>query len=389
MTELNHGGQGTGLYGELPGSRRGKPKGKKRRAAKRVLIVVIVACLLLGVAGGSAVLLLSPFGDRIKEMFGVNNNDYEGEGSGSVIVTIRSGETGTDVANTLAKAGVVKTSDAFVKLLLEKHPDATFEVGSYKLRKHMSAAAAFKLLQNPDSKMELTVVVPEGMAAVDVFARAADVLGLQEKDFVELNKNPQQFGVPEGFPSLEGFLFPATYTFEPDDTAKTVIQKMVDRMWQALQQHGVAAGDELRVLTLASIVQREAGSNLDDFPKIARVFQNRLDQGKRLQSDATVAYGTGNTHTVWTTPEERADASNKYNTYANDGLPIGPIGNPGDVAIAAAVHPAEGDWLFFMPINLETGETKFSVTGEEHEEAVQELAQWCKAHRAAGGKRCD
>ena len=130
---------------------------------------------------------------------------------------------------------------------------------------------------------------------------------------------------------------------------------------------------------LASIVQREAGSNLDDFPKVARVFQNRLDQGMNLESDATVAYGTGNTHTVWTTDAERADASNRYNTYANPGLPIGPIGNPGDVAINAAIRPADGPWLFFVPVNLATGETVFSSTIEEHEAAVARLQEWCAA----------
>ena len=130
---------------------------------------------------------------------------------------------------------------------------------------------------------------------------------------------------------------------------------------------------------LASIVQREAGSNLEDFPKVARVFQNRLDQGMNLESDATVAYGTGNTHTVWTTDAERADASNLYNTYANPGLPVGPIGNPGDVAINAAIHPADGPWLFFVPVNLATGETVFSTTVDEHEAAVAQLQEWCAA----------
>ena len=89
----------------------------------------------------------------------------------------------------------------------------------------------------------------------------------------------------------------------------------------------------MKTVILASIIQREAGQNVDDMAKIGRVFLNRLDQGMNLQSDATVAYGTGNTHTVWTTDAERADASNKWNTYANPGLPYGPIGNPGAEAI--------------------------------------------------------
>ena len=97
-----------------------------------------------------------------------------------------------------------------------------------------------------------------------------------------------------------------------------------------------------------------------------------------LESDATVAYGTGNTHTVWTTDAERADASNKCNTYANAGLPIGPIGNPGDAAINGAVNPADGAWLFFVPINLKTGETVFSETADQHLAAVEQLRAWCR-----------
>ena len=90
-------------------------------------------------------------------------------------------------------------------------------------------------------------------------------------------------------------------------------------------------------------------------------------------------YGTGRLDSVWTEPEERADASNLYNTYANPGLPIGPIGLPGDAAINAALHPTEGPWLLFVPINLATGETVFSETVEEHDAAVEQLHEWCEA----------
>ena len=128
----------------------------------------------------------------------------------------------------------------------------------------------------------------------------------------------------------------------------------------------------------AALVQRESGPDAADMAKIARVFQNRLDRGMLLQSDATVAYGTGNTHTVWTEPEERADASNPYNTYANPGMPIGPIGLPGLDAINSAISPAEGDWLYFVPINLKTGETVFSETAEQHEAAAAQLRAWCR-----------
>lgn len=362
---------------------------ERARTKKRVIITLSVMVVLLGglVAGGAY--LWSQFGDGISKAMGWVEDDYEGNGHGNVLITITSGQNGADVADTLAAADVVKTADAFYALLLKQDPEPEFQVGTYQMKSQMSSKAALKALQDPANRMELTVTIPEGMAATDALDRASEVLGIPREDFDKAIADPTAFGIPEQFPSIEGFLFPATYTFEPEDTAQTVVQTMVDRMKQALTEHGVPAGEEWRVLTLASVVQREAGSNLEDFPKIARVFQNRLDQDKLLQSDATVAYGTGNTHTVWTTPEERADESNKYNTYANPGLPIGPIGNPGDVAIDAAMHPADGSWLFFVPINLETGETVFSTTEEEHEAAVARLGEWCTTHRDAGGTRCD
>lgn len=364
-------------------------RARGRRRTKRIAITLIVALLLVGGLGAATLLLFPQLGDRVALALGWKTDDYDGEGRGEVLVTVTSGQTGADVADTLAQADVVKTSKAFYELLLQQDPQVEFQVGTYRLKGQMSAQAALDAMQDPANRMELTVVLPEGMAATDMLQRISEVVGIPMSDFEAAVADPQAYGIPAEFPSIEGFFFPATYTFEPDDTAETIVQKLVERMKQALAEHGVAAGDEWRVLTLASIVQREAGSNLDDFPKIARVFQNRLDQGVLLQSDATVAYGTGNTHTVWTTPEERADASNRYNTYANPGLPIGPIGNPGDVAIEAALHPADGPWMFFMPVNLETGETVFSVTPEEHEAAVQKLADWCTAHRAEGGTRCD
>lgn len=367
-----------------------EPRRQQRRTRRRRIMIslIVVFALLagLGVAGG---VLWSTYGERISLALGWTSNDYEGEGHGEAIVTVRPGDTGHAISLTLAEAGVVKTSDAFYELLLEQPTEVAFHPGSFRLKLEMSAQAALDAMQDPANKLELTVTIPEGMAAVDALQRTADIVGIPMADFEAAIADPTVYGVPAEFPAIEGFLFPATYIFEPEDTAVTIVQKMVDRMKQALVEHGVPAGDEWRVLTLASVVQREAGSNLDDFPKIARVFLNRLEIGMNLQSDATVAYGTGNTHTVWTTPDERADASNPYNTYANPGLPVGPIGNPGDVAIEAVIHPAAGDWLFFMPINLETGETAFAMTAEEHEANVQRLAEWCTAHRAEGGTRCD
>jgi UPF0755 protein len=123
-------------------------------------------------------------------------------------------------------------------------------------------------------------------------------------------------------------------------------------------------------------VQKE-GNGPDD-AKVARVFLNRIAQGMRLQSDATVSYGAGGT-TVVPTAKEKAE-KNGYNTYLRDGLPVGPISSPGDVAIKAAVSPATGKWLYFVTVNLATGETKFADTYPEHQKNADEFLRWLKAH---------
>jgi UPF0755 protein len=158
---------------------------------------------------------------------------------------------------------------------------------------------------------------------------------------------------------------------------------MVDRMFQSLDAAGVAPQNRWNTVILASIVQREAGLK-DDYPKVARVFLNRLAQGWDLQSDATVAYGTGHTNRVETTDAERADASNPYNTYAHPGLPVGPISNPGDLAINAVQHPADGSWMYFVTWTLKTGETIFSTTQAEHDAAVAKWQQWMKDNPGYG-----
>ena len=127
----------------------------------------------------------------------------------------------------------------------------------------------------------------------------------------------------------------------------------------------------------ASLIQREARLS-DDFYRVARVIENRLAEDALLQFDSATQYGAGETGSVWSSGDALG-AENPYNTYANPGLPIGPIAAPGDVAIDAALNPAEGDWFYFVTINLATGETKFSETLAEHEAGVAELRAWCRA----------
>ncbi len=359
-----------------------EPPRRKRRWVKRLVVTVVVLALLGGMAGG-AYAIFQPQVAKIAAKLFPPDDDYKGSGSGQVLFTIKSGDDGSAIAANLHKAGVVKTSEAFYTLLLRQKPEVQFQPGVFKLAKQMSAQAALVALQDPSARVENTAVIPEGTVEKDILQTVATATKLPLADLQAQAANPAQFGVPAQAKTLEGFLFPATYTFAPGISAHDAIKTMVDRMFQALDQAGVAPADRWNTVVLASVVQKEAGLK-DDYPKVARVFLNRLAQGWDLQSDATVAYGTGHTDRVTTTDAERADAGNPYNTYVHSGLPVGPISNPGDLAINAAQHPADGPWMYFVTWNLKTGETIFSTTDAEHQAAVEKWQQWMKDNPGYG-----
>ena len=362
------------------------PRRKKPRRRGPVIWTVVVL-VILGVIGGGAVALYLTFEDQVRSVLGWEEpNDYVGTGTDDVFVTISNGQVGGDVAQSLVDAGVTKSYDAFYSLLLAADPQIVFQPGSYALKTEMSAQSALDALADPATKVQTRVTIPEGTSLPGVLARLADMsdaTGVTREALDAASTDLASFGLPAEAPSLEGYLFPATYSFDPGLSAHDMIQVLVTEMSSRLDALGVAPENRHRVLTLAALTQKEGG-NSNDFFKVARVWENRLAIGMHLQSDATVSYGSGGT-TISTTDEERADASNPYNTYANAGLPVGPISNPGEDAIAATLAPAEGPWLFFVLIDGETGETTFSESYEDHLVAVGVWQQWLRDHPGFDG----
>jgi UPF0755 protein len=362
--------------------RGGGGTGPDRPRRKLTWLWVLIVLVVLGGAGAGVV--YSAFGPQIRHVLGWEPSvDYTGKGDGqTTTITILPGQLGSDVANSLAKAGVTKTPAAFYDLLLKQKKAPTLYPGTYRLQKQMSAQSALTAISNPANRVVSRVVIPEGFNLQQILVRLNSKTGTPLTELQAAAKDYTQFGVPAGAPSLEGFLFPATYDFNPGTTAKVELQTMVTRMDQSLKSHGVSAADELKVLTLASIIQKEGGTNAD-FYKVSRVFTNRLAVNMPLQSDATVSYGAG-TKTIATTGAQRADASNLYNTYAHTGLPIGPIASPGDTAIDAALHPVAGPWIYFVLVNGYTGETVYSTTAAGQAAGVKQWQAWLKAHPGYG-----
>jgi UPF0755 protein len=348
----------------------------RRRRWPWVLGIILV--LLLGGAAGGAWYVWTNYETQVREVLGWElPNDYEGSGNGTeVLVTINSGEIGADVAESLAEQGVTMTFDAFYDLLIAD-PSISFVPGTYRLQEEMSAQSALDALLDPENKVELSATVREGLRAGEVIDALSAGTGIPLEEYEAAISDPSIYGIPEVAPNIEGYLFPATYRFEPGTTAEDHIRTLVDEMFARLDAAGVAEEDRHTVLTKASLIQREARL-ADDFYRVARVIENRLADDALLQFDSATQYGAGETGSVWSSGDA-LDADNPYNTYANPGLPIGPIAAPGDVAIDAALNPAEGDWFYFVTINLATGETKFSETLAEHEAGVAELRAWCRA----------
>lgn len=358
-------------------SRTSYPRRERRRRRWIVPTVVTVVILALLAAGGAVV--WTAFGPQIEKVLGLGEpDDYEGQGSGEALVTIKPDDIGEDVARALHEAGVTRTFDAFYDLLLSKREQPVFQPGTYRLKKRMSAAAALDALLDPANRLSHRIVIPEGTREADILRLAAEATEIPLDELEKAAADVSSFGLPSQATTLEGFLFPASYSFDPGVTAHEVLAKMVDRAKEALDDVGVPADQRWRVVTLASIVQAEAGPNPDDLGKIARVFQNRLDQGIPLESDATIHYGLGEHDSIWITSAQYNDASNPYNTYVHHGLTPAPIGNPGEAALAAALHPTPGSWLFFVTVDLKTGETVFSTTTAEQDAAAERLQEWCR-----------
>lgn len=347
-----------------------RPRHRKRRG----LIIVIAIVALIGAVG---------FANRSSIRSAVElafSADYPGPGGKSLILVVEPGSDGEKITRQLVAADVVKDFSTTYKFVVAVNP--TFYPGSFNLKQHMSSRQAIAVLTDPKNAIQNKVTIREGLTLTRVFAELHAATKVSMSEFEQEASNLEQFGVPSQEPSLEGYLFPATYNFEPKSTARQILRIMVNRTFEELDKFEVAKSQRHNVLTLASIIQKEARKS-SDFYKVSRVFSNRLKIDMPLQSDATVSYGSGG-KTVTTTDAERAD-QNGFNTYVHRGLPIGPISAPGSLAIRAALHPAKGSWLYFCAVNLKTGETVFSTTIAEHNVAVAKFQKWIRENPSWNG----
>jgi UPF0755 protein len=336
---------------------------------RRLLFGSIALLATVGLIAGGAVLT----SDSIKNFISrFQVADYSGEPGPTTTIVIEPGDNGSAVAKKMVDADIILSFDAIYRDMLTT--DFTIFPGTYEFPTKLSGKRALEILIEGKNRVVVQTTIPEGFKNTAIVEKLVQDLKLDAAE-VQAAIEAIMPRLPEQALNAEGYLFPATYTFDPGVSAEQVIDTMVDRTEAELAQYDISLKDSHDVITLAALIQVEAKLTAD-FYKVSRVFLNRLDIGMLLQSDATVSYGTGG-ETVTTTDAQRAD-KNPYNTYLYQGLPGGPISNPGELAIEAALRPADGDWLFFVTVNLKTGETKFSETLAEHDRAAQEFYAWLR-----------
>ena len=300
---------------------------------------------------------------------------------GTVSVTVTKGESAAQIGSALEKAGVIRSKRLFEVLVGVTGVQNSLEAGEYEFDRGIPAIEAVRRIAEGKTASR-DVVIPEGRRAEEVGAILEQAGVVSQKDFVNAlvkSQYNQAFLAQSQSSSLEGYLFPARYSFFRSTTADAVVDTLLrgfqDNVADSLQLEGQDLTLD-QVVTLASIVEREAATP-SERPIIASVFLNRLRAGIALQADPTVQYAVAKNpasvqeYGYWkkelTVDDLKIDSP--YNTYVHPGLPPGPIANPGLDSIEAIVRPARTNYLFFVA--RDDGTHVFAETLEEHLRNVQ------------------
>ncbi|MER7503147.1 endolytic transglycosylase MltG [Nonomuraea pusilla] len=353
------------------GNRGGGRRRRRRRNRGGFVAPLLAFVVLAGIIGGGGYYGYLWLSDALVA------DDYTGQGTGEVIIEIKDGQSASDVAQELERQGVVASARAFTNAVANAGKSGALQPGQYKLRKKLPAAQAVQLL-DPNNRMLIKVPIKEGLRLSDTLTQLAKKTGRPEKEFVAAAKDVKELDLPGYAKSgLEGYAFPATYDFPPKTTPRGMLAEMVKRFKQTAEKVDLVGGAKdlghtpHEIVVIASIVQAEAGRP-EDMPKIARVIYNRLERNPqmKLEMDSTVMYALKKYGTAATHAE--LETKSKYNTYKYLGLPPGPISNPGDHAIEAALNPAKGDWLWFIATDPKSQVTKFASTEAERQALLAE-----------------
>ena len=312
---------------------------KKIRLGMFLIIAAVIGALSFGMAG--------------KFMTSsVEEPTLSGE---TVTVTIPEGASTADIAKILKENKLIKNTFSFRLSSKLDGFDGTYQQGTYEIDTALNATQIMELLQTGVVFDDIKVTVPEGYTTKQIAAKVEETGICTAEEFIE-ECNTGAFeadflkDLPDRDFKLEGYLFPDTYFIKKETTAHQLIQAMLNRfaqMYTAQYQSAVESSghtlDEL--VTIASIIEKEIKVN-EERPRAAGVIYNRLEEGMPLQVDATVLYAMGIVKEDISTVDLQVDSP--YNTYKVNGLPAGPISNPGELSFKAALYPEDNNYIYYV-----------------------------------------
>jgi peptidoglycan lytic transglycosylase G len=330
------------------------PRRKRSRAGMAALLILII--LIGGLVGGGA---------YAYKWYTKRHADWTGStGSGSVVVRVLPGEfaCSSSLENLLVSDGVVASAAAFCNAAKANGGGAQLEPGYFRLHKHMGAALAWALIINPKSRVQTKVAVPDGLRASKIIALMAQKTGIPLSQFESALKDTSALGLPSwAHGNPEGFLWPATYPFEPGTSAQAMLQTLVKHANSEYASMNLAAKakaahfTEYQVIIEASLLEGEVPPQY--YTKVAKVIDNRLNQGMYLGLDSTVAYALNKY--IYNLTASDLSVNSPFNTFKHLDLPPAPIDSPDAAAIAAVLHPAQISDLYFVTVNKQ-GLTEFT-----------------------------
>ena len=377
-------------------SRTERARAARNKRRRRNVTTFSVAALVVVIVG--AVFL----GSRLWHGVFGTGDDYQGGGVQDVVIEVNSGDSTTAIGQTLANATVVANASTFVSAASGNSAISSIQPGFYKVRTEIPAADAVKRLADPASRVG-RLVIPEGRQLDDIAdvktnavtegiftlisqATCVDLDGGQrcvsadDLEKAAATALPSELSIPEwamqpivalgsDHRRIEGLIAPGTWNVNPSASAPEILSTLVASSVATYEQSGLldagVAGNlsPYEILIVASLVQKE--SLPDDFAKVARVIYNRLNDPthRRLEFDSTVNYALDRQE-IATTDADRGRVT-PWNTYASEGLPATPICSPGQPALAAAERPEQGDWLFFVTVDMQ-GTTLFTRDYPQH-----------------------
>lgn len=346
-------------------------KTKTKNTIKIILCLVLVLAIV-GIGGGFLF-----YQQKLKPV---------SEVSEKVAFTVEKSMSGREVAAKLKKENLIQ-DETIARIWLKLHGNTGLYAGNFILDRNMSLPEIFAVLSNEKNAIieQVKVTIPEGMWAKDAAVAIAEKTNLTAEELMAYWNDSKQvekliesyeFVTDDVLASehclLEGYIMPETYYFYPNTTVEQVTGKILDQLGTVYESHKdkIKASNYsfFELLTLASVVNFEANT-AEDMKLVAGVFINRLAKGMRMGSSVTVCYALYDKFKTWQDCERNPDIDSRYNTYKYDGLPLGPICNPGVTAIEAVLDPTPSNYLYFMS-EIDTGIMHYAETYQQHQQNV-------------------